>query len=264
MGRSDYLTEILARKRLEIARRKRRGASTVDGADPSRGSRALAALARNEGATLNVVAELKFRSPSAGQIREWKPGEGVRVARAYEQAGAAVVSVLADGPGFDGSSLEVRRVASAIARPVLYKEFVLDPIQVDLAYAMGASLVLLLVRALSSDELARLSEAIRQRGMEPVVEAASEAEIDAALAMDAKIIGFNARDLATFRVDLDEAARLVERIPPDRTAVFMSGVRSKEDFDHVAATRADAVLIGEGLMRADDPGAALAALLRRG
>ena len=173
-----------------------------------------------------------------------------------------MVSVLADGPGFGGSPLLVRKVASAVGVPVLYKGFVLDPVQVDLAFDVGASLVLLLVRALDDEALRELTRRIRHLGMEPVVEAASATEVDRAVALGATIIGVNARDLGTFQVDLSAAAECVARIPEDRVGVFMSGVRSVDDFRAVSAGRADGVLIGEGLMRAEDPGARLSELLR--
>jgi indole-3-glycerol phosphate synthase len=156
----------------------------------------------------------------------------------------------------------VRRVAEALSVPVLYKGFVLDPVQVDLAYDVGASLVLLLVRALADADLRSLIAQIRDLGMEPVVEAASSAEVDRAVAAGSTIVGVNARDLSTFRVDMSAARDCVARIPADCVAVFMSGVRSVDDFREVAQGRADAVLIGEGLMRSEDPGARLTELLR--
>lgn len=208
------------------------------------------------------MAEVKFRSPSAGEIRPKSAGEAVRVALSYERAGASVVSVLADGPGFGGSPLLVRRVAQAVGVPVLYKGFVLESVQVELAFDVGASLVLLLVRALDDVELRSLIAEIRALGMEPVVEAANAEEVDRALAADSTIIGVNARDLATFRIDKVAARSCIDRIPEDRVAVFMSGVRTEEDLREVAEGRADAVLIGEELMRAADPGARLAELLR--
>jgi len=261
---TDYLSAILARKRKENERRRRHALAmkTVERQpDPERGRNGIAALRRMTGEPLSVIAEVKFRSPSAGVIRTRHPGEGVRVAKAYERGGASVVSVLADGPGFDGSPLLVRRVSQAVDVPVLFKEFVLDPVQVDLAFDVGASLVLLLVRALTQDELRDLIARIRDLGMEPVVEAANEDEVDRAIDVGASIIGVNARDLGTFRVDMSAAIKCVDRIPSGLVAVFMSGVRSSDDFVEVAQGRADAVLIGEGLMRAEDPGARLKELL---
>jgi indole-3-glycerol phosphate synthase len=144
---------------------------------------------------------------------------------------------------------------------VLYKGFVLDRVQVDLAYDVGAALVLLLVRALEDFELRALIRQIRSLGMEPVVEAANSDEVDRAVAAGSTIVGVNARDLSSFRVDKDAARACVARIPTECVAVFMSGVRSVDDFRDVAQGRADAVLIGEGLMRSEDPGARLAELL---
>ena len=247
---TDYLAAILARKRRENARRRRHAAvmrPLERRPGPPRAERAIRALRRASGDPPSVIAEVKFRSPSAGQIRPWSAGEGVRVAEAYQRGGASVISVLADGPAFGGSPLLVRRVARAVRVPVLYKGFVLDPLQIDLAFDVGASLVLLLVRAL---------------GMEPVVEAANADEVDLAVALGSTIVGVNARDLSTFGVDMDAARAYATRIPSANVAVFMSGVRTGEDFRAVAQGRADAVLIGEELMRSEDPGARLAELLR--
>jgi indole-3-glycerol phosphate synthase len=261
---TDFLSTILARKRRENSRRRRHVEAMQPierPPEPERSKRGIGALRRAPGSPPSVLAEVKFRSPSAGEIRPWRPGEGVRVAQDYERGGASAVSVLADGPGFGGSPLLVRRVAQAVSVPVLYKGFVLDPVQVDLAYDVGASLVLLLVRALDDSDLPRLIGQIRALGMEPVVEAASTAEVERAVAAGSTIVGVNARDLGTFRVDMDAARACVARIPSDCLAVFMSGVRSVDDFRDVAQGRADAVLIGEGLMRSEDPGARLSELL---
>lgn len=221
----------------------------------------MAQLRRVPGQPPRVISEIKLRSPSAGQIRARATGELPRIGEGYQRAGTAAISVLCDGPGFGGSALDLRRVAARVSVPVLFKEFVVDEVQLDCARACGASLVLLLVRVLPDAELTRLIDATRARGMEPVVEAADEHELTRALATRATIIGINARDLRSFSVDANHAANLVQRIPADRIAVFMSGVRSRADFARVADSRADAVLIGEGLMRKDDPGSALADLL---
>jgi indole-3-glycerol phosphate synthase len=258
----DYLARILERKGRENLRRAAHSralaqfteAHTIDS---SRRENALAALRRPEGAPPRVIAEVKFASPSAGIIRAKTARAGIELGLAYEAGGAAAVSVLADYPGFRGSPLEVRRVASAVHVPVLFKEFVLEEAQLDLARAMGASMVLLLVRALSPERLATMIRATRWLGLEPVVEAADARELDVALGTDATILGVNARDLRTFTLDVDAAARAVETIPKDRISVFMSGIRSDEDFRAIARTRADAVLVGEGLAREADPAASL-------
>jgi indole-3-glycerol phosphate synthase len=229
--------------------------------EPERSERGLEGLRREAGSPPSVVAEIKFRSPSAGAIRTWRAGEGIRVARAYERGGASVVSVLADAPDFGGSPLLVRRVSDSVSLPVLFKGFVIDPVQVELAFDVGASLVLLLVRALGDKALESLIAHARALGMEPVVEAADPDEVDRAVAAGSTVVGVNARDLRTFRVDMQMAHRSVARIPSDLVAVFMSGVRTNDDFREVAQGRADAVLIGEGLMRAEDPAVRLSELL---
>ncbi len=262
----DHLARIVVRKRVEVERRRRRAATfaALAGRAPAPLSsldHTVAALRRAPGALPRVIAELKLKSPSAGTIRARATGELPAIAAAYERAGAAAVSVLCDGPGFGGSVLDLARVARRVALPVLFKEFVLHEVQLDAARAAGARLVLLLVRVLSDAELSTLCAAARARGLEPVVEAADAEELTRALALDAHIVGINARDLRSFGVDANAALTLIERIPRERVAVFMSGIRSAEDLARVAATRADAVLIGEGLMRAPEPGAALRALL---
>ena len=260
----DHLSRIIERKRLEVSRRVRRAGRFVGFAEAAPLPRAelLAPLRRAAGQPPRVIAEIKLRSPSAGAIRARVAGELAQIATGYQRGGAAAISVLCDGPGFGGCPLDVRRVATQVDRPVLFKEFVLDPVQIDCARAVGASYVLLLVRVLSDAELRRLIREVRARGLEPVVEAADADELSRALASEATIVGVNARDLRSFAVDAGQASALIERIPRDRIAVFMSGVRSREDFARVADTRADAVLIGEGLMRDRDPGAKLAELLR--
>ena len=260
----DHLAQIVARKRIEVSRRLQRAATFArfSEARPAPHGDLLAPLRRQPGAPPRVIAEIKLRSPSAGSIRARVPGALVSIAEGYARNGAAAVSVLCDGPGFGGSPLDLRRVAARVSVPVLFKEFVVHPVQLDVARAVGASYALLLVRVLTQTELAQLIAETRARGLEPVVEAADAAELERALETDADIVGVNARDLRSFDVDPLRARALVDRIPPERVAVFMSGVRTNDDLARVADTRADAVLIGEGLMRHADPGAALAALLR--
>lgn len=253
----NRLAQILVRKRKENIRRARFGhlykapANRSDTASSIRD--AVERLRRVKGELPHVIAELKFRSPSAGVFRPRKAGDVVAIAQAYARGGASAVSVLADGPGFGGSPLNVRRVANSIDAPVLFKEFVLSEMQLDVAASMGACYVLLIVRALEPSRLQELVDACAVRGLAPVVEAASPAELDVALETGAAIVGFNARDLTSFDVDPAAAARAVNRIPPGRVAVYMSGIRSRGDFERVAGGRADAALIGEGLMRQGDP-----------
>lgn len=252
----DYLVPILERKRIEVERRRRHAsARKLHSGEMGRdlASRAIAALRRAPGEPPRVIAEIKRRSPSAGEIRARALGDAASIARAYVAGGASAISVLCDGPGFGGSALDVRRAVHAVAAPVLFKEFVLDELQLDVARAVGASMALLIVRALSTERLHQLVAAAHERGLAPVVEAANADELRVALETDAAIVGVNARDLRTFRVDKLAATRALAAIPEGRIAVHMSGVHGASDLRDVSAGRADAVLIGESLMRAPDP-----------
>jgi indole-3-glycerol phosphate synthase len=269
---TDYLKAILERKRVEVARRRRHAAARAlrltaaqSGAQPSatseRAVRAIAALRRQPGGLPRVIAEIKRRSPSAGEIRRRERGDVAQLANAYLAGGAVAVSVLSDASGFGGCALDVRRAARAISAPILFKEFVLDEVQLDLARAAGASMALLIVRALTEERLHALVLAANERGLAPVVEAADAREVRTAVETGATIVGVNARDLGTFRVDKAAAVRALAGIPADRIAVHMSGVHSAADVRDVAAGRADAILVGESLMRAPDPTLKLRELL---
>jgi indole-3-glycerol phosphate synthase len=262
MSQVDYLRSILERKRLEVVRRRRhrlQGARSPGVAQDA--AFAVQALRRRPGELPRVIAEIKRRSPSAGALRARRRGDIEWLVHEYEAGGAAAISVLCDGPGFAGSPLDLRRAARVSRVPLLFKEFVLDESQIELARAVGAHMVLLIVRALSPERLHVLSDAILAAGMAPVVEAASALEVSAALRTNAAIIGVNARDLKTFRVDPAAARQALLSIPPDRVAVHMSGVHDHAGFRLVADGRADAVLIGESLMRAPKPADKLAELL---
>ncbi len=255
---TDVLATILERKRREVMRRARHSRPTPTVATKDdRAEASYRALSRGGAALPRVIAEIKHRSPSAGVIRPRAAGGVAVLAKAYQSGGAAAVSVLCDGPGFGGTPLDVRRAAQVVTIPVLFKEFVLDASQVELARRCGASMVLLLVRAMSPERLHLLIDEAHARGLAPVVEAADAPELAVAMATRARIVGINARDLRTFHVDGSAAGALIEQIPSDRIAVYMSGVRSRSDLQELAASRADAVLVGEGLMRTNDPGAEL-------
>lgn len=255
---SDVLTSILERKAREVLRRARRSWAMVEGSkgtafDPSR--------LRRVGRVPHVIAEIKHRSPSAGMIRPRVVGGVEAIARGYERGGASAISVLADGPGFGGSVLDVRRAARVVSIPILFKEFVLSEVQLDVARLAGASLVLLIVRALTPQRLSQLIRAAHARGLSPVVEAADVEELAQAIDSEAQIVGMNARDLRSFAVDPGAALSALERVPTDRVAVFMSGIERGTDLRRAAEGRADAVLVGSSLMRAEDPGAQLGLLL---
>jgi indole-3-glycerol phosphate synthase len=256
MTERDYLASILERKEREILRRARHVrevSSSLPHADASRRELAHAALRRNAGQVPRIIAEIKRASPSAGSIRPFARGDIAWLAQEYARGGAAAISVLCDRAGFAGSVLDLRRASRACAAPLLFKEFVMDELQVELARRVGAHMVLLIVRAVPVPRLQALCDAILAAGMAPVMEAANDAEVQIALTTRATIVGVNARDLRTFKVDPSAAHQALRLIPADRIAVHMSGVRSPADVREIAGGRADAILVGESLMRAQRP-----------
>jgi indole-3-glycerol phosphate synthase len=209
------------------------------------------ALRRADG-KLAVIGELKRRSPSRGDLApDLEPGT---TAKAYEAGGAAALSVLTDRPYFGGSVADMQAARDATGLPVLRKDFTIDEIQVYEARAIGADAVLLICAALPDDALlADLRALARELGMAALVETHDAAEIDRALGADAEIVGVNSRDLATFSEDLDVAAALASRLPAGVIAVAESAIRAADDARRMADAGFDAVLVGEALVRADDP-----------
>ncbi len=213
-------------------------------------------------AGLNVIAELKPASPSRGVLRD--PFDPVALGRSLEAAGAAALSVLTEPEFFNGSLKNMRDARKEIALPVLRKDFIFDPWQVWEARANDADSFLLIVAALSDGLLRELVALGRELGMEPLVEVHTAPELDRALAVGARIVGVNNRDLKTLSVRVETSFELVERIPEDCIAVSESGLRTRDDLVRLRAAGFDAFLIGEQLMLAPDPGAALAELLGAG
>ncbi|MDI3339862.1 MAG: indole-3-glycerol phosphate synthase TrpC [Sphaerobacter sp.] len=221
----------------------------------------LDAALRGDG--IQVIAEVKRASPSKGPIAAGADARAV--ARDYLSAGAAAISVLTDEPFFQGSLEDLAAVAAlahadARPRPVLRKDFLLDPYQVVEARAHGADAVLLIVALLRGPALERMLDAVRAQGMQALVEVHDEAELEEALAAGALVIGINNRDLRTFTVDLGTTERLAPRIPRDRVIVAESGIHGPDDVRRLAAAGADAILVGESLMVAADRRAALRGL----
>jgi indole-3-glycerol phosphate synthase len=218
----------------------------------------VAALARPD--RINVIAEHKRRSPSRGAIREdLAPGD---VARRYEAAGAAALSVLTDEAFFGGCLEHLVEARARVALPVLRKDFIVDPWQIWEARAAGADAVLLIVAALGERELVSLLAVAAEAGLEALVEVHDQIELERALGAGARCVGVNNRDLRTLAVSLDTSLSLVEAIPDDVVAVAESGIRSGATVRSLREAGFDAFLVGEQLMSAADPGAALAALLQ--
>jgi indole-3-glycerol phosphate synthase len=255
----DILRKICERTRADLAaRRERRPRAEVEreaaAAEPARPFAAALAAGPN----VAVIAEVKKASPSAGLIREaFDPAE---IARAYEEGGAAAISVLTDEPFFQGSLEYLRVVRRAVGLPVLRKDFILEPYQVWEARAAGADAVLLIVAALEDTALAGLLGLTGELGMDALVEVHDRAELERAAAAGAAVVGVNNRDLRTFEVRLETTCELAPLVPSGRVLVAESGIATAGDVARVGACGAHAVLVGEALMRAGDIAGALRAL----
>lgn len=260
---SDKLTEIMAWKRREIAPLVR----AVSDAELTRLDASLprppafaAGLCRADG-KLAVIAEIKRRSPSAGDIKAG--ASSLDQAQCYQTAGADALSVLTDEKYFGGNLDDLRDAtayfrATPPARPCLRKDFFVHPIQVLQAREAGASAILIIVRALNDDEIKALHAAATAARLDALFEIHHEAELARALAHDARIIGVNNRDLALFQTDLALSERLISQFPRGVVAVSESGIFTRADAARVRAAGAHAVLVGEALMKAPDPAALIA------
>jgi len=206
-----------------------------------------------------VIAELKKASPSKGLIRaEFRPAE---LARELVAAGAAALSVLTDEDFFQGSLRNLQEASAAADVPCLRKDFIVDEFQLVEARANSSDAVLLIVAALSAQELDGLARSARSKGLDVLCEVHDSGELQRALDTGCDLIGVNTRDLRTFRVDLETAFRLAEEFPANVVRVAESGIHSAEDVARLRAVGYDAFLVGESLMRAERPGDALRELL---
>jgi indole-3-glycerol phosphate synthase len=202
---------------------------------------------------LAVIAEMKQRTPSMGVLaEEYHPAD---LARAYTQGGAAAISVLTHMASFGGRPEHVEAVRYATDLPILRKDFVTDPYEVGEARAAGADALLLIVAALDRERLAELLRVTHSRGLAALVEVHDEREVEIAVEAGARVIGVNNRDLRTFDVDLGLTERLRSVIPFDLVLVAESGIHTAADARRMRQAGADAILVGESLMRADDPAA---------
>ncbi|TVR62416.1 MAG: indole-3-glycerol phosphate synthase TrpC [Gemmatimonadales bacterium] len=247
----DILARIVETKHRELEALRPRAHELRDRARDRPSPRDLRGALRPAHGRVALVAEVKRRSPGAGAIRpELDP---VTQARAYEAGGAAALSVLTDKDYFQGSLADLTAVGGSVRIPVLRKDFLIDPVQVWEARAAGADAILLIVRILDDGPLRELRELAESLGMAALVEAHDETELDRALASGAGIVGINNRDLRTFRTDLAVTRRLAPRVAPEVILVSESGISTPEQVAEVGAMGADAVLVGESLVRAPDP-----------
>ena len=243
MSSSGVLARILSKKREELPALRARKLPAPSSPRPF-------SLRRKRGA-VQLISEIKFRSPSAGPLSTVLSVS--ERAKAYERAGASMISVLCDESFFDGSFEHLREARVACNLPLLCKEFVIDECQLDAAAAYGADAVLLIVRCVSPERLNALTRAARERHLEPFVEVVNEQEAAVALDAGATLVGVNARDLDTLEMDAARTARVLAALPTTLTRVHLSGIAKPEHVQSVVASDADAALIGEALMREAQP-----------
>ncbi|MEM9185072.1 MAG: indole-3-glycerol phosphate synthase TrpC [Planctomycetota bacterium] len=257
------LDKIVATKRIEIEQAKAARSEdalryAIADSAPLKTQDFTAALAKPG---IQLIAEVKKASPSAGLIRE--DFDPVAIAKTYEAHGAACVSVLTDEPYFQGRLDYLRDVRAAVGIPCLRKDFILDTHQLLEARAVGADAVLLIAECLAPSELARLHAEAVELGLTPLVELYDPENLPAVFDAGAKLIGVNNRNLHTFEVDLEHTIRLREQVPSDCLLVGESGIKTAADVQRLEAAGVDAILVGESLMRQPDIGGVVDALLGR-
>ena len=239
-SKKEELTE--TRRSIPLADQKRRAAD----AGPTRGfGRALAL-----GTAMRLIAEVKKASPSKGVIRpDFHP---VRIAEAYERAGASCISVLTERKYFQGSLDYLGAIRQAVGLPLLRKDFIIDDYQIVEARAAGADAVLLIAACLDRRQLEEYLGIAAELGLDVLVESHTVRELDASLRAGAQIIGINNRDLGSFAVSLETTFAMLKDIPDDRIVVSESGIRTRSDVVRLEQAGVDAVLVGESLMREQD------------
>jgi indole-3-glycerol phosphate synthase len=259
---ADILQRILARKHEEVAMRKKSVplARLIDCCNQMPDTRGFADAMRSAIAAglPAVIAEIKKASPSKGVIRaDFRPAE---IARSYAAAGATCLSVLTDVDFFQGSDAYLQQAQRACALPILRKDFIVEEYQIYESRALGADCVLLIAAALDDSQLRSYAQLAQMLQMDVLLEVHDGAELARALLIDAPLLGINNRDLRTFSVSLDTTLTLKQQVPANKILITESGIMSNADVAWMRSNGVHAFLVGEAMMRADDPGAELAAL----
>lgn len=263
-GTPDILKKIIGRKQEEVTERSQQLSleqlkDALDSASPCRGF-VNAIEQKIASGKAGIIAEIKKASPSKGVIRvDFQPAE---IARSYEQAGAACLSVLTDIDFFQGADTYLQEARAACALPVIRKDFFIDPYQVYEARRLGADCILLIAACLSDEQMRRLNDLAQSLGMDVLIEVHNADELERALPLNNRLIGINNRNLRTFEVGLETTLDLLQQIPDDRIVVTESGIHTPDDVKRMRKNRVNAFLVGEAFMRADDPGAKLAELFK--
>ncbi len=245
---SDALTEILAAKQTRLSRGEYAAAGKA--ARPTDGASFRASL-QESGA--RIIAEFKARSPSAGEIVPGADGKVESYALLYRRGHAAAISVVIEEDFFGGRPEWLPRVKSISGLPVLMKDFILSERQLDFAVSLGADAVLLIARVLDDANLSALRGAARDRDLATVIEAHGALEIRRAAGVEPDVIGVNARDLTSFETNLDAIAAMAKEIPPGPVRLAESGIRTREDVERLRAAGYQAFLVGEALLRSEEP-----------
>lgn len=255
----SFLRTILAEKQEEVlARKKSTPLSALEQMRHfGRGTLSLSEVLK--GKRIAVIAEIKKASPSKGVLRE--DFDPLGMAKAYVEAGASAISVLTDSKFFQGRLENIRDIREVVAIPLLRKDFVIDEYQIYESKAYGADAILLIASALQQHQLSDFILMSSELGLECLVEVHTKEEIDSLDFSCVKMVGINNRDLTTFKTNLSTSFRLRKHIPPHVIVVSESGIRSRHDLDRLVSNGIHAVLVGESLVRAENPGRALAELL---
>jgi indole-3-glycerol phosphate synthase len=242
------LIEILEAKKQEVARLKKKGIS-------SPGQRSIPEIrdfksAISQPGRVNLIAEIKFASPSAGTIRE--KTDPIKIGQIFERAGAAAISLLTDQKFFHGHLENLPGLKQAVNLPVLRKDFIIDEIQIREALAWGADAILLIVRILSEAQLKELLHVCYENGLAALVEVHDREDLEKALLSKAEIIGINNRDLDTFEINLQTTYELAGQVPIGHIIVGESGIHNQKDIEDLKGSKVNAVLVGSSLMSSDD------------